>query len=45
MWTWKTTCLRLMTVDKRRSEREMKEGQTRAEDRGFKLIYVKYWKR
>ena len=24
---------------------EMREGQTRAEDGGFKLIYVKYWKR
>ena len=45
MWTWRTTCLRLMAVDKRESEWGYEGGATRAKDGGFKLVYVKYWKR
>lgn len=40
MWTWKTTCFRLM--DRTESERKMREGSNHE---GFKLVYVKYWKR
>ena len=43
MWTWTTTCLRLMAEDNR-ERGEKKEGQTRAGDGGFKLIYGKYQK-